>query len=61
MKRLDDDKVSLVEFLRSIKYARRDSPDCQTDQPEHFADFRPQARTRGKLTREDKSLVRSNN
>jgi len=61
MKRLDDNKVSLVDFLRSIKYARRPASATHTDQPEHFAELRPQARTRGKRTREERSLVRSNN
>jgi len=61
MKRLDDGKVSLVEFLRSIKYARRSSSTCQSDQSLHFADFSPHARSDQKANKEELSLVRSNN
>lgn len=61
MKRLDDGKVSLVEFLRSIKFAhsKRSSrtEQCHT----HFAGFNPQARPGLQSNAEDSYLVRSAN
>ena len=61
MKRLDNGKVSLVEFLRSIKPNRNRSTghgSCTT----HFAGFNPQARNSNQEANpEDLTLVRSYN
>jgi hypothetical protein len=64
MKRLDDGKVSFVEFMRSIRFKQRNqrkqasrSTECQT----HFADFDQQARPARSYNAEDRTLVRSAN
>jgi hypothetical protein len=60
MKRLDDGKVSLVEFLNSIKFAPQDNgqrEECGT----HFAHFNPRARGGQTLNGEDSQLIRSAN
>lgn len=60
MKRLDDGKVSLVEFLNSIKFARTNSDQreaCDT----HFAHFNPRTRGVQALNGEDNQLIRSAN
>lgn len=63
MKRLDDGKVSLVEFLRSIRSTHRsrskDHGDCST----RFAGLRPRARTDQNTNpeAEELTLVRSYN
>lgn len=61
MKRLDDDKVSLVDFLRSIKFNQ-----CQRAQggarvSGHFAELNPRARPAQPRSAEDALLVRSAN
>ena len=61
MKRLDEGKVSLVEFLRSIKYADHSKSNCHSEYPKHFADLRPQARSEKKSNAEESSLIRSVN
>jgi hypothetical protein len=61
MKRLDEGKVSLVDFLRSIKYARQHKAHRQDDYPAQFADYSPQARAGKKSNAEDRCLVRSGN
>ena len=61
MKRLDDDKVSLVEFLRSIKYANHTRSKHHIEDPKHFAGFSPQARAEEKSNAEELSLIRSDN
>ena len=61
MKRLDEGKVSLVEFLRSIKYAGHTKSNCRSEYPRHFADANPQTRAERKLNLEESSLVRSVN
>jgi hypothetical protein len=61
MKRLDDDKVSLVEFLRSIKFSQQSSS-SQTDEcPTHFAHIDQHARPARRLSAEDAQLIRSAN
>ncbi len=60
MKRLDDGKVSLVEFLNSIKFAHNDTNQrskCAT----HFAHFNPRARGGQSLNGEESQLIRSAN
>ena len=60
MKRLDDGKVSLVEFLNSIKFAPHNTgqrAECGT----HFAPFNPRARGGQPLNGEDSQLIRSAN
>ena len=60
MKRLDDGKVSLVEFLNSIKFAQHDTnqrSECST----HFAHFNPRARGGQSLNGEESQLIRSAN
>ena len=61
MKRLDEGKVSLVEFLRSIKYADHTRSHRHMEDPMHFADFSPQARGSEKSNAEELSLIRSDN
>ena len=61
MKKLDDNKVSWVEFLRSIKFAQHNMSNERTKCPTHFADFNPQARTGQQSNAEDSHLVRSAN
>ncbi len=66
MKRLDDGKVSLVEFMRSIRFRQRGerkqakrSTECPTT---HFAHLDPQARPGQKnQNAEEQTLVRSAN
>lgn len=61
MKRLDDSKVSLVEFLSSIKFAQQNEDNQRVECPTHFAHFIPRARP-GRLTSaEDSQLIRSAN
>ena len=61
MKRLDEDKVSLVEFLRSIKFAQQNDSNHSEKCPTHFADFDQRARPGGKTSTEDSQLIRSAN
>jgi len=60
MKRLDNGKTSLVEFMAAIKFARPDrnnSVQCST----HFAGFDQRARSGYPLNVEDAHLIRSAN
>lgn len=61
MKRIDDGKVSLVEFLSSIKFARRNTANSGAQCNSHFAHFNPQARPSNALSVEDSQLIRSAN
>ena len=61
MKRLDDGKVSLVEFLRSIKFAHENTSNRHAECATHFAPFNPQTRTGHPLNTEDSHLIRSAN
>ena len=64
MKRLDEGKASLVDFLRSIKFTRdtRDKKSKHRDgHGEHFAGFTPQTPTPNHSSAEDSKLVRSAN
>jgi hypothetical protein len=60
MKRLDDGRVSLVDFLNSIKFARptgHQRAECET----HFAHFNPRTRGGQALNGEESQLIRSAN
>ena len=61
MTRRDNSKASLVEFLRSIKFAQQKSRASQTTCPTHFASFNQHARLAGKDAVEDHQLIRSAN
>ena len=61
MKRLDEDKVSLVEFLRSIKFAQQSAANPSVECPTHFAHLEQRARPGRQLTAEDSQLIRSAN
>jgi len=60
MKRRDEGKVSLVEFLNSIKFATHNTSqavECAT----HFAHFNPRTRGGQTLNAEENQLIRSAN
>lgn len=61
MKRLDDGKVSLVEFLRSIKFVKQSTSNASVDCPTHFAHLHPRARSPRQMSNEDSQLIRSAN
>jgi hypothetical protein len=61
MKRLDQDKISLVEFLRSIKFAQPSGANSSIASPTHFAHFKQHARAGLQFTAEDSQLIRSAN
>ena len=61
MKRLDDGKVSLVDFLQSIKFARQKEAVSGSYGSTRFAHFYPQARGAGQGSGEDSHLIRSAN
>jgi hypothetical protein len=60
MKRLDDGKVSLVEFLRSIKFAQKNAAQ-NVECPTRFAQMHQRARAGQSLSTEDSQLIRSAN
>jgi hypothetical protein len=61
MERIDKGKVSLVEFLNSIKFARRDKTNQTGQCPTHFAHFNPRTRNTLAPKAEDSQLIRSAN
>jgi len=61
MKRLDDGKVSLVEFLRSIKFAPQNVSNERFECPAHLAHFNQQVRNGGQRSSEESQLIRSAN
>ena len=61
MKKQDEKRVSLVEFLRSIKYTRHGKSKAQSEYPEHFAGFSPQVGVETTSNAEDSLHVRSGN
>jgi hypothetical protein len=61
MKRLDQDKASLVEFLRSIKFAQPSGESSSIVSTTHFANFKQHARAGMQCTTEDSQLIRSAN
>lgn len=61
MKRIDDGKVSLVEFLSSIKFAPSNAANRIAERSGRFARFKPRARPGGAFSAEDLQLIRSAN
>jgi hypothetical protein len=61
MKRLDDGKVSLVEFLSSIKFAHQRASHRSVECPTHFAHLDQHARNAQQKSIEDSQLIRSAN
>lgn len=61
MKRIDEGKVSLVEFLSSIKFARHNSPARQAPSGGNFARFDQRVPPARQFGTEDSYLVRSAN
>ncbi|MFV0279061.1 MAG: hypothetical protein ACK5HY_18040 [Parahaliea sp.] len=61
MKRRDEGKTSLVDFLRSIKFSHESDARHSRDSSGHFADFQQRARTKRQYSTEDAQLIRSAN
>jgi len=61
MTRRDEGKVSLVEFLRSIKFTHQKDTADEEECPTHFAHFNQRAKTDRKESTEDTQVVRSAN
>ena len=61
MKRRDEGKVSLVDFLRSIKFPHHRSEKHSDEDVGHFADFNPQARVKKPASAENVEPIRSAN
>ena len=66
MKRLDDGKPSLVDFMRSIRFNHHHTSKSHDDYAEHFAELdskKHSSRTsrKKKSTAEDKTPIRSAN
>jgi hypothetical protein len=61
MKRRDDGKVSLVEFLRSIKFRHQQATIDADECPTHFAGLDPRKRTEQNNNTEESHLIRSAN
>ncbi len=63
MKRLDDGKTSLVDFMRSIRHMHHHTAESHDDLSEHFAELVPQTRspqTRNPQTRSPKNHTGKN-
>ena len=61
MKRLDEGKVSLVEFLSSIKFAQRNAISADVDSSSSFARFDQRIPVTQPSGTEDSYLIRSAN
>ena len=61
MKRIDDGKVSLVEFLSSIKFSRSRSNKKASDAGKRVASFEQRAPVSQPFATEDSYLIRSAN
>ena len=61
MKRVDDGKVSLVEFLSSIRFARQNSVNLDVHSGNRFARFDQRVPVSRQFGAEDSYLVRSAN
>jgi hypothetical protein len=61
MKQRDKGKVSLVEFLRSLKYSRGNRVTQSSDCGSHFARFEQRVDTGRQFSAEEYKLVRSAN
>ena len=60
MKRRDEHKTTLVDFMRSIKFSHKHG-DTATECPTHFATFNQRARGSQGATGEEHQLIRSDN
>ncbi|MEH6585105.1 MAG: hypothetical protein V7720_01035 [Halioglobus sp.] len=61
MKRIDEGKTSLVEFLSSIKFARHNSAHFDVQSSNRFARFDQRVPVNGQFGTEDSKLIRSAN
>jgi len=61
MTRRDEGKVSLVDFLRSIKFAHQKDTVDEVECPTHFAHFNQRTKTGRKDSPEDTQVIRSAN
>lgn len=61
MKRLDEGKTSLVDFLRSIRFTHRNAPKAPADFPEQFAGPCPLTGVGKRANTEERHLIRSGN
>ncbi|MFT6285588.1 MAG: hypothetical protein ACJAYC_000861 [Halieaceae bacterium] len=61
MKRRDQGKTTLVEFMRSIKFAPDKQNPTETECATHFAHFNPSTRAGSPAASEEAKLVRSAN
>ncbi|MEP4149371.1 MAG: hypothetical protein ABJL54_19280 [Halioglobus sp.] len=61
MKRMDEGKVSLVEFLSSIKFARQNSAHFDVQSGNRFARFDQRVPVNRQFGTEDSKLIRSAN
>ena len=61
MTRRDEGKASLVEFLRSIKFAHQKDTADEAESPTHFAHFNQRAKSDRKDSSEDTQVIRSAN
>jgi hypothetical protein len=59
MNRIDHDKVSWLEFLKSIKFAQHNTVQSRVECASSFANFNPQARKQ--TSAEESQLIRSAN
>ncbi len=60
MKRRDEHKTTLVDFMRSIKFSPNHA-DSATECPTHFAAFNQRVRGGNATTGEEHQLIRSAN
>jgi hypothetical protein len=61
MKQMDHDKVSWLEFLKSIRFANHEPVAHTAECSSPFAGFNPQARAGRQKSAEDSQLIRSAN
>lgn len=61
MKQTNDDKVSWLEFLKSIRFANHEPVAHAAEFSSPFAGFNPQARSGTPNSVEDSQLIRSAN
>jgi hypothetical protein len=61
MKRLDDDKISLVEFLSSIKFSQQHGKNHGEEFDTRLAKLQQRVRTRRLYNAEELELIRSAN
>lgn len=61
MKATQEQKASLVDFIRSIKFSHHHSAPATEASNTHFARFKQRVRTKRQYSSEDSQLVRSAN